>query len=59
LIAVTRARARAEQRVNDVKRLAHSVMFDYADAIDRLPGATPVRARIVKDALLYLDSLSK
>ena len=34
-------------------------MFDYADAIDRLPGATPVRARLVKDALTYLDNLSK
>jgi len=39
--------------------LAHSVMFDYADAIDRLPGATPVRERLVKDALTYLDNLSK
>ncbi len=59
LIAVSRARGRAEQRFNDVRRLAHSVMFDYSDAIDRLPGSTPVRARIVKDALSYLDGLSK
>ncbi|HEY3739460.1 MAG TPA: protein kinase [Bryobacteraceae bacterium] len=58
-IAVTRARARAEARFNDVRQLAHSVMFDYHDAIERLPGSTPVRARLVKDALHYLDSLSK
>jgi tetratricopeptide (TPR) repeat protein len=59
LVEVTLARARADRRFNDVRRLAHSVMFDYADAIDRLPGATPVRARLVQDALTYLDNLSK
>ena len=59
LVEVTRARARAERRFNEVRQLAHSVMFDYSDAIDRLPGATPVRARLVRDALRYLDNLSK
>jgi tetratricopeptide (TPR) repeat protein len=59
LIEVALARARADRRFNEVRRLAHSVMFDYADAIDRLPGATPVRARLVRDALTYLDNLSK
>lgn len=59
LIEVTLARTRAERRFNELRQLAHSVMFDYADAIDRLPGATPVRARLVKDALTYLDSLSR
>ena len=59
LIEVSLARARADRRFNEVRRLAHSVMFDYADAIDRLPGATPVRATLVKDALTYLDNLSK
>ncbi len=59
LFEVARARARAERRFNDVRHLAHSVMFDYSDAIDQLPGATPVRARLVKDALHYLDDLSK
>jgi len=58
LVEVTLARARADRRFNEVRQLAHSVMFDYADAIDRLPGSTPVRARLVKDALTYLDSLS-
>jgi len=59
LIEVSLARARAERRFNQVRQLAHSVMFDYADAIDRLPGSTPVRARMVQDALTYLDNLSK
>ena len=52
-------RATAERRFNDVRRLAHSVLFDYHDAIKDLPGATPVRERLVKDALTYLDSLSR
>jgi len=59
LIEVSLARSRADRRFNEVRQLAHSVLFDYADAIDSLPGSTPVRARLVKDALTYLDNLSK
>jgi eukaryotic-like serine/threonine-protein kinase len=51
--------ARAERRFNDVRQLAHSVLFDYHDAIKDLPGATRVRERLVKDALTYLDSLAR
>lgn len=51
-------RARAERHFNDVRKLANSVMFDYHDAIEALPGATAVRERLVKDALAYLDSLA-
>ena len=58
-VAVTRAQARAERRFNEVRELAHSVIFDYHDAIELLPGSTAVRERLVKDALKYLDSLSK
>jgi tetratricopeptide (TPR) repeat protein len=59
LIDVSLSRARADRRFNQVRLLAHSVMFDYADAIDQLPGSTPIRSRMVKDALTYLDTLSK
>jgi eukaryotic-like serine/threonine-protein kinase len=52
------AKARAERRFNDVRQLAHSVLFDYHDAIRNLPGATRVRERLVKDGLTYLDSLA-
>jgi tetratricopeptide (TPR) repeat protein len=51
-------RLRAEQRFTDVRKLANSVLFDYHDAIEALPGATAVRERLVKDALAYLDSLA-
>lgn len=58
--AIARAeQSRAERRFNDVRNLARSLLFDYHDAIKDLPGATPVRARLVKDALGYLDALSK
>lgn len=59
LVVVARARARADQRFNQVRALAHSLMYDYADGIGRLPGSTPVRARLVHDSLTYLDNLSK
>lgn len=51
-------KARAERRFKDVRQLAHSVLFDYHDAIKDLPGATRARERLVKDALVYLDSLA-
>jgi len=51
-------KARAERRFNEVRQLAHAVLFDYHDAIKDLPGATKVRERLVKDALAYLDVLS-
>lgn len=51
-------KARAERRFNEVRQLARAVLFDYHDAIKDLPGATPVRERLVKDALAYLDGLA-
>ena len=50
--------ARAERRFQDVRKLARSVLFEYHDAIKDLPGSTPVRARLVRDALEYLDRLA-
>ena len=43
----------AERRFNQVRKLANAVLFDYHDAIAALPGSTPVRERMVKDALEY------
>ena len=51
-------KARAERRFADVRQLAHSLLFDYHDAIKNLPGATRVRERLVKDALANLDKLA-
>jgi tetratricopeptide (TPR) repeat protein len=52
-------RARAEQRFNDVRKLANSLIFEVHDGVANLPGSTPVRKLIVQRAAEYLDSLSK
>ncbi|HEY7545430.1 MAG TPA: protein kinase, partial [Blastocatellia bacterium] len=54
-----RAQAQAERRFNEVRRLAHAVVFDYHDAISDLAGSTAVRERLVRDALSYLSSLAE
>jgi non-specific serine/threonine protein kinase/serine/threonine-protein kinase len=50
--------ANARARFDQVRRLAHNVLFDYHDNIAALPGSTAIRQRLVKDALQYLDELS-
>jgi serine/threonine protein kinase/tetratricopeptide (TPR) repeat protein len=52
-------KAKAEQRFNQVRKLAHSLMFDYHDQIAALPGSTQLRQTLVKDSLQYLDSLAQ
>jgi eukaryotic-like serine/threonine-protein kinase len=52
------AQAVAERRFADVRKLANSLLFDYHDAIRDLRGARPVRERMVRDALGYLDELA-
>ena len=49
---------RAEQRFNDVRKLANSLIFEIHDAIRELPGSTAARRLIATRALEYLDSLS-
>jgi non-specific serine/threonine protein kinase/serine/threonine-protein kinase len=50
---------RAEQRFNDVRKLANSLMFEIHDAIRDLPGSTSARRLLVTRAQEYLDSLSQ
>jgi len=52
-------RLRAEKRFNDVRRLAHTFLFDFHDAIQDLPGATAARHLVVDTALKYLDGLER
>ena len=54
-----RERARAEQRFNDVRSLAHAFIFDLHDSIRDLPGSTPARQLLVSKGLEYLDKLSR
>ena len=58
-LAVTIREARlAQERFNDVRSLANSLIFDIHDSIQDLPGATPARKLIVEKALQYLDRLA-
>ena len=50
---------RAEQRFNDVRKLANSLMFEIDEAIHDLPGSTPARRLLVSRAQEYLDSLNQ
>jgi non-specific serine/threonine protein kinase/serine/threonine-protein kinase len=51
-------RARAERRFDEVRRISNSFLFEFHDAVEKLPGATPVRELVVKRATEYLESLS-
>ena len=52
-------RTRAENRLNDVRRLSDSLIFDINDAIQNLPGATPARKLLLDRAVQYLDSVAQ
>ena len=52
-------RQREARRFNDVRQLAHAFLFDFHDAIQNLPGATPARHLVVDKALQYLNSLAQ
>ncbi len=51
-------RDKAQQRFNQVRKLANALLFEYHDGIEKLPGSTPIREKMVKDGLEYLDNLS-
>ncbi|HLX45692.1 MAG TPA: protein kinase [Bryobacteraceae bacterium] len=50
-------RTMAEQRAAQIRSLANSLLYDLHDAIQNLPGATPVRAKLMDRAAEALDSL--
>ncbi len=58
-IVARRERERAEQRFNQVRKLANIILFDYHERIKNLPGATETRKKLVTDALEYLDNLAQ
>ncbi len=49
----------ARQRFEQVRKLANEVMFVNDEALATLQGATPVRAKLVRSALQYLDELAR
>ncbi len=51
-------RSHAERRLEDVRKLATSFVFEFHDAIVNLAGATPARQLVVSKGLEYLDRLA-
>lgn len=49
----------AQRRFDEVRQLAHSLMFEIHDSVQNLAGATPTRRLIVTRALEYLDRLAQ
>lgn len=49
--------ARAEHHAAELRRLAQSLVFDVHDVIENLPGATPVREKMLSHATQALDNL--
>jgi tetratricopeptide (TPR) repeat protein len=57
LITAAWQRRRAEQRFQQVRELATSLIFDVSDSIREVPGTAQARASLVRTAIPYLDSL--
>ena len=57
-IVARREQTKAEQRFRQVRQLANTVLFEYHDGIAKFAGSTPLREKMVKDALGYLDNLA-
>ncbi len=52
-------RRHAEQRFEDVRGLAHAMIFDLHDELVKLQGSTAARAMLIKQALTYLQRLGE
>ena len=49
----------AERRFQDVRKLAHTFVFELYDQIAKLEGSTTVRESMVRTGLQYLDNLAR
>jgi tetratricopeptide (TPR) repeat protein len=52
-------RARAEERLSDVRRLANAFLFEFHDAVVDLPGGLAARQLVVARAAEHLDDLAR
>jgi non-specific serine/threonine protein kinase/serine/threonine-protein kinase len=52
-------RARAQERFEQVRQLANSLLFELHDSIAAVPGSTGVRKQLVARALQYLEALEQ
>jgi serine/threonine protein kinase len=52
------AEARADRRLQALRRMSESLLFEFYDAIQDLPGSTNARALVARRALEYLDQMA-
>ena len=57
-VVAQRQRERAEHRFEQVRRLTHTILFEYYDQTIKLPGSTPLLEKMVQDTVIYLDNLA-
>jgi serine/threonine protein kinase/tetratricopeptide (TPR) repeat protein len=57
-VAIYQARV-AQRRFQEVRKLAHTFVFDMHDEIAKLEGSTKAREMMVRTGLEYLDNLSR
>jgi serine/threonine protein kinase len=50
-----RERTHAERSLSNVRRIANTVIFDLDQELAAVPGATPVRQRLLSEAIKYLE----
>jgi non-specific serine/threonine protein kinase/serine/threonine-protein kinase len=53
-----REQIRAQRRFEALRKLTHSTLFEFHDAIRDLPGSTAARALVLHSAVEYLEQLS-
>ncbi len=51
------AERRADQRLQSLRRMSESLLFEFYDAIHDLPGSASARALVARRALEYLDQM--
>jgi len=49
--------ARAERRFESLRKLTNSLLFEFHDSIENLPGSTAAREIVVRRALEYLEQI--
>jgi eukaryotic-like serine/threonine-protein kinase len=57
-VAIYQARI-AQRRFQDVRKLAHTFVFDLHDEVAKLDGSTKAREMMVETGLQYLDNLAR
>ena len=53
------AQGRADNRFSQLRKLAHTFIYDFHDMVADLPGSLEARKKLVTSALEYLDGLAK